>query len=158
MTVYLVRHAVAVGRSDWDDDDGLRPLTKKGHRQARGLVDLLAHANVRRVLSSPARRCRDTVAPVAAKAALPVEDAAELAEGSDPDDAVESIRRLATDVGPDGDVVLCTHGDIVPDVVRRLAREGMRWDGDLRFAKGSTWVLSWDGDRFTEGRYEPPAT
>lgn len=153
MTVFLVRHAVAVGRSDWAGDDGLRPLTAKGQRQARSLVDLLAHADIRRVRSSPAVRCRDTVAPTAAKLALPVEDAAELAEGTDPAEATALARRLATE---EGDTVLCTHGDLVPEIVRQLARDGMRWDGQLRFAKGSTWVLTFDGDRCVDGRYEPP--
>ena len=153
MSVYLVRHAVAVGRSDWSGADRDRPLTKKGERQAHAVVDLLAHAEIQRVVTSPAVRCRDTVAPVASKFGLElvVDDA--LAEGAKAKDALELARRLA-DQG--GDTVLCTHGDLVPDLIRRLSRDGMRWDGDLRFAKGSTWLLSWDGDRFTDGRYFPP--
>lgn len=153
MTVFLVRHAVAVGRSGWDGDDEIRPLTKKGHRQARTLVDLLADADIRRVLSSPALRCRDTVAPIAAKLGVPVEDSAPLAEGHAAEGTVALVRALAADPG---DVALCTHGDLVPEVVRRLARDGMAWDGDLRYAKGSTWVLEWDGDRCIAGRYVPP--
>jgi 8-oxo-dGTP diphosphatase len=154
MNVYLVRHAVAVGRSEWQAADRLRPLTKKGERQSAGLVDLLATADIRRISSSPALRCRDTVAPLAAKLGLDVEDAEELAEGAKPKAAVELARHLAASAG--GDVVLCAHGDLVPEIVRRLGREGLDWDGDLRFAKGSTWVLEWDGERFTEGRYVPP--
>ena len=56
----------------------------------------------------------------------------------------------------EGDTVLCAHGDLIPELVRLLSRDGMNWDGDLRFAKGSTWVFSWDGDRCVEGRYVPP--
>lgn len=153
MTVYLVRHAVAVGRSDWDGDDRLRPLTKRGGRQALGLVDLVASADVQRVLSSPALRCRDTVAPLASKLGLAVDDDERLAEGARPKDAVHLARAVA---GEEGDTVLCAHGDLIPEMLRRLTREGLRRDGDLRFAKGSTWVLSWDGERFTDGRYVPP--
>jgi len=155
MTLYLVRHAVAVGRSEWAGDDAVRPLTKRGERQAAALVELLDGTAVRRVLSSPTVRCRDTVAPLAARLALPVEEAAELAEGTDPDDTVRLARCLAREL--DGDAVLCTHGDLVPEVVRRLARDGMRWDGELRFAKGSTWVLDFDGERCVEARYVEPA-
>lgn len=155
MTVYLVRHAVAVGRSSWKGPDHLRPLTKRGARQATGLVDVLTEPDidVRQVASSPAVRCRDTVAPLAAKLGLDVDDAKQLAEGAKPKDALELLHRLA---GAGGDAVACAHGDLIPELVRRLARDGMAWDGDLRFAKGSTWVLETDGTRFTEGRYLPP--
>jgi broad specificity phosphatase PhoE len=153
MTVYLVRHAVAVGRSDWPGDDDLRPLTKRGGRQARGLVDLLVDADVRRVASSPAVRCLDTVAPLASTRGLDVESAPGLAEGAATKDAVELARTVAA---KRGDAVLCTHGDVMLAVMRRLSRDGMRTDGDLHLAKGSAWALSWDGGHFTKGRYLPP--
>ena len=153
MTLYLVRHAVAVGRSDWSGADHLRPLSKRGERQALALVDLLSHAEIHRVVSSPAVRCRDTVAPLASKFGLDIDDADALAEGAKATKAVELAQHLGA---KGGDTVLCTHGDVVPEVVRHLSRQGMRWDGDLRFAKGSTWVLEWDGDRCVAGRYVPP--
>jgi phosphohistidine phosphatase SixA len=155
MSVYLVRHAIALERSDWAGDDRLRPLTKRGERQADAIVELLAGNDVRRITTSPTTRCRDTVLPLAAKVGVAVDDADELAEGADAAATVELLRSLAA-IG--GDAVACTHGDLIPDVIRRLAREGMQWDGNLRFAKGSTWVLSWDGARFTSGQYLPPGT
>lgn len=154
MTVYLVRHAVAVGRSSWDGEDRQRPLTKKGQRQAKALPGVLGGADVHRVLTSPAARCRDTVQPLAARLGVDVEDADELAEGASAERAVELARVLAT---KDGDTVLCTHGDLIPEVLRALARDGMAWDGELRFAKGSTWVLRFDGDRCVDAEYRPPA-
>jgi phosphohistidine phosphatase SixA len=153
MSVYLVRHAIALERSDWTGDDRLRPLTKRGERQADAVVELLAGNDIRRITTSPTTRCRDTVLPLAAKVGVAVDDAEELAEGADAAATIALLRSLAA-IG--GDAVACTHGDVIPDVVRRLARDGMQWDGDLRFAKGSTWVLSWDRDRFTDGRYIPP--
>lgn len=155
MTVYLVRHAVAVGRSSWEGEDRERPLTKKGQRQAKALPGVLAEAHVHRVLTSPALRCRDTVRPLAARLGIDVEEADELAEGAGAERAVELTRVLAT---KDGDTVLCTHGDLIPEVLRVLARDGMSWDGDLRFAKGSTWALRFDGDRCVDADYRPPAS
>ena len=40
MTVYLVRHAKAGERGVWDGDDQLRPLSGRGHLQARGLLEV----------------------------------------------------------------------------------------------------------------------
>ena len=153
MTVYLVRHAVAESRSGWgDEDDELRPLTKRGERQADGLVDLLAGADIRRVVSSPAVRCVQTVAPLARKLGLEVRTTDVLAEGSSSRTAYE----LAQDaMRRKGDTVLCTHGDIVPEVLRRVARDGADRPSSLRWAKGSTWVLETDGQKFTKARYLP---
>jgi phosphohistidine phosphatase SixA len=154
MAVYLVRHAVAQSRAEWGNEpDELRPLTKRGERQAAGLVDLLAKSDVRRILSSPTVRCIDTVAPPAKELGLEVKVADELAEGA----GTRSAYDLVLDVGRrKGDSVLCTHGDVVPEVLRRAARDGARLPEELRWAKGSTWALETDGEKITEGRYLPP--
>ena len=70
MTVFLVRHADAKSRANWPHPDETRPLTRKGGTQADGLVDLLRKHPVRRILSSPAVRCVETVAPLANKLGL----------------------------------------------------------------------------------------
>ena len=153
MAVYLVRHAIAVGRSAWKHGDEERPLTKRGERQAQGLVDLLAPAQIRRMHTSPTERCRATVRPLADKLGLDPRDAPELMEGGDNDKA---IGLLCRDAAKKGDSVLCTHGDVVPDLLRRLAAEGLRLPDQVRWPKGSTWVLDWDGDQFSIGHFLPP--
>ncbi len=153
MTVYLVRHADAKRRSNWHADDRLRPLTKKGERQAAALVDRLRDADVRRVLSSPAVRCIETVKPLAIKHSVAVEPADTLLEAQ-PTKA--ALRTMLDAADGEGDVVLCTHGDLVPELLRALGKQGVRLVDDLRFAKGSTWVLAGHGRALTEGRYLPP--
>ena len=64
MTIYLVRHAKAGERGVWEGDDQLRPLSGRGHLQARGLLDVLADAQFDRLLSSPYVRCMETVVPL----------------------------------------------------------------------------------------------
>ena len=155
MPVYLVRHAVAQSRSDYGaGDDDLRPLTRRGERQAARLTDMLAQADVRRVYSSPAVRCVDTVAPVAGKLGLEVRPVAALKEGSGGRAAYDLLRDCA---GRKGDSVLCTHGDIVPELLRRVSRDGAALPGELRWAKGSTWVLETDGSGVTKATYVPPS-
>jgi phosphohistidine phosphatase SixA len=154
MAVYLVRHAVAQSRSDYGDgDDDLRPLTKRGERQAARLTDMLAEADVRRNFSSPAVRCVNTVAPLARKLGLEVRTVAALVEGSGGRGAYDLVRDCAR---RKGDSVLCTHGDIVPEVLRRIARDGAALPDELRWAKGSTWILETDGDHVIKATYVAP--
>jgi phosphohistidine phosphatase SixA len=106
----LVRHASAGSRSDWNEDDKLRPLDPRGHEQADALVELLRPFDVHRVVSSPYVRCVQTVEPVAAALGVEVELDDRLAEGAG-SAALELLRE-------DG-VVACTHGDVVEDVLGR---------------------------------------
>ena len=68
MIVLLVRHARAGDREKWEGDDRLRPLDRKGRRQAEGLVELLAEYPIERLLSSQYLRCIQTFEPLAARA------------------------------------------------------------------------------------------
>jgi phosphohistidine phosphatase SixA len=154
MALYLVRHAVAVGRSAWHHADEKRPLTPKGRRQAQALLRLLDGVDVRRILSSPAVRCRETVEPLAAAHRLEVRDTPELAEGHGARKAMEVLTEAAA---KKGDSVLCAHGDLIPELLRRLGREGVRLESGPLFAKGSTWELHVEDDRIVRGLYHPPA-
>ncbi len=152
MTLYLVRHAKAGSRRDWEGPDHERPLSRKGRRQAEGLVDLLAARPVRRVLSSPYLRCVQTVEPLADKLGLPVEEAPALAEGASSEEAVSLLRDL---VGTSA--VLCTHGDLIPPILDTLAAtEGLPLPPGYPFAKGSTWELDVVNGRWLAARYVPP--
>jgi len=153
MTVFLVRHADAKSRANWPGDDELRPLTKKGETQACGLVVQLEGAKIRRVLSSPAVRCTNTVEPLASEHGVKVQHAEVLLEGSDAVKAYELLRQVAKEKG---DSVLCTHGDLVPELLRIAGREGMAVDDEPRWPKGSTWAIDVDGKRFTRARYLAP--
>src|SRR4051812_43300442 len=154
MTVFLVRHADAKSRANWPDDDVHRPLTGKGEAQAAGLADLLHDARVKRILSSPALRCVDTVEPIAAKQGVKVETSDKLFEGADLTRAYEMLRAVAADKG---DTILCTHGDLVPELLRLASRDGMTLQDTPRWPKGSTWAIEGDGRSFTKARYSPPA-
>ncbi len=131
MAVLLVRHAEAGDRDRWEGPDEERPLTAEGQAQAQGLTEALAGYDVGRVLSSPYLRCTQTVEPLAAAHGLPVEASDELAEGSGRV-ALRRVRSLLQ--GPD--TVLCTHGDVVEEVLDGL---GVRRSQETE--KGATWVL-----------------
>ena len=151
MPLLLVRHAVAVSRRAWPGPDRLRPLDGRGRRQAEGLVAQLKRFDVARILSSPTDRCIQTVEPLARELDLPVEEAPELAEGMGT--SAIGLARL----GVDGPVLLCSHGDVLPELIDRLDEDGRLGTGrERRFAKGATWVLEAEGGRFTRAHYLPP--
>jgi phosphohistidine phosphatase SixA len=151
MSVLLIRHANAGARKDWDGDDRLRPLSSKGQRQAEHLIDLLEGYAPQRILASPYIRCVETVSPLAAFLGINVEVIEALAEGSGTA-AMALVRAVASDK-----VALCTHGDVIPEILVALADED-RLDLGLRprQAKGSTWVLDATGGRFVKATYLPP--
>lgn len=148
---YLVRHAHAGSRSHWEGPDDQRPLSPKGQRQARHLEALLAEEPISRVLTSPAVRCTQTVEPLAAALGLPVEPTPLLAEGADPVAAIEHMLATAP-----ASPVLCSHGDLIPEIIRLLRRRGMRVVDDGPTKKGSFWALEFDGEAFTKATYHPP--
>ncbi len=153
MAIYVVRHAKAGDRQKWDGPDDLRPLSKKGQKQAHRLVDLLTERPVTRVVSSPSRRCVETVEPLAVQRGLKVEESEALREGVDGATVVGLARSLAGE-----SAVLCTHGDVIPVLLETLAqRDGLPLGDGYRCAKGSTWVLHPGGDgRFAAAEYLSP--
>jgi 8-oxo-(d)GTP phosphatase len=149
--IYLVRHAKAGTRAEWTGPDELRPLTKGGRRQAEALVERLTPFSIARVLSSPHIRCTETVVPLAKQRGLTVETSEMLVEGSDAEDVLDYLGRIA-----DEPSVVCSHGDVIGDVLTRLVEQGLAVESDLRWEKGSTWVLDFDGESFLYGRYLAP--
>ena len=152
MSVLLVRHAVALARNLWAGDDTARPLNERGRRQADAMVEQLTPFAIVRVASSPTVRCVDTVAPLATAGGLKVAEAEELAEGN----GAAATALVQSLVDEQGNVVLCTHGDVIGEVLGALDKIGARLGNDDRCQKGSTWVIGRDEKGRLEGRYIPP--
>lgn len=147
----LIRHAHAGSRRDWSGDDQLRPLSTHGRRQARRLVGALTPLAPQRILSSPYTRCLETVEPLARALGVRPEATNELTEGAGAE-ALRLIRALASEK-----VALCTHGDVIPEVLVALADEDrLDLGSNPRQAKGSAWVLEATGGRFVKATYLPP--
>lgn len=153
MAFLLVRHAKAGRRAEWDQPDDLRPLSPTGERQAQGLVGALAATATKRILTSPARRCIQTVEPLAEHLGLPVEEHPALAESAD----FEQTWALMLDLAA-ADALGCTHGNLIDLALDRLRRRGVEAEGGAWVAKkGSVWVLEADArPRFVRARPLPP--
>lgn len=146
MKIFLIRHAHAGHRSPGGRDI-YRQLSPRGQERADELARALADQGAVRILSSPATRCVQTVAPLAELAGVVVEECQPLWEGSGIDEALD----LLAIEGP-GCVVACSHGDIIPGVIELLA--GMNVPVQGRGCElGSIWILEFDGGRWTGARY-----
>jgi phosphohistidine phosphatase SixA len=104
----LLRHAHAVNKRAWSGRDQDRPLSERGFREAEALVEPLSAVPLRRLLSSPALRCRQTLDPLAHRLGVAIESTDLL--GRDVDAA--RVAELAEEPGSIG-AVLCTHGEIL---------------------------------------------
>lgn len=153
VTLYVVRHGRAGHRDDGDPLDSQRLLDDKGRRQAIWLADRLDGLPITAVWSSPLPRCHQTVEPFAERAGLEVELIESLAEGTDIDTAWAVI---ASAIEHDGDVVLCSHGDVIPELVRRAQGRGMVVPGRAGFTKGSVWTFTVEAGRIRRGDWDKP--
>jgi broad specificity phosphatase PhoE len=153
-TIHLIRHAKAKNRLEWTEPDDLRPLTKRGRREARALAERLASEELARLVSSPYVRCAQTLEPLAAAADLSIETTEALAEGADGTDAVELLLALASE----GPAACCTHGDVLSDVLGIVAGAGVHLGGPQDAPVASTWVFEVEDGRFAGARFveQPP--
>lgn len=148
--IYLVRHAKAGERRVWEGDDEARPLSKDGWKQSEVIAKRLAAKGASSLHSSPYVRCMQTLEPLAKRLGVDVEADQRLFEG----EPFEPVLELLGEVGTGA--VLCSHGDIIPDVIRALARRDMEVQSTPDWRKGSIWVLKRKGDRITKGKVWPP--
>ena len=148
--IYLVRHAKAGSRSAWMGDDSTRPLVDEGFAQAKVIATRLAPLHPVRLVASPYLRCRQTLEPLAEMTSLMVEPVEALREGTDTDTALNFLASLA-----DGSVA-CSHGDVIPAVLKRLEWHGLEivdWP-DTR--KGSVCRLERREGTFVRASFSPP--
>ena len=163
--VLLIRHASAGSRRKWDRPDNLRPLDKKGRKQAEALAGSLhdaldvSNGDIAQVLSSPFKRCIETVEPLAQAAGRKVEVAKALAEGHE-----QAAAELfwSTVRGPAGTesrtVALCTHGDIIPALLDQISDGGVDLGRSPRWSKGSVWAFEVREGSIAAARYVAPLT
>jgi 8-oxo-dGTP diphosphatase len=146
-TVYVLRHARAGSRSRWDGtDDRMRPLTPRGQRQALAIATNLA-PYIREVHSSPYLRCVETVAPLATLIGTDVVIDERLAEGRD------WLETLALIEASTSSIAICTHGDVLGDLIFRLQQRGVAELGEIE--KGCTWSITVADGAVVDARYHP---
>ena len=146
----LVRGAAATPREQWMHSEMTRPLAQDGKITAHVLGNLGSFFEIDRIVSAPATRCIETVAPLAYRESLTVEVSHALTDGRTTEaiELVEGVRGTGT--------VLCTHEDVVTGILTWLAdRDRTTLEARLRQRRGSVWALTGDRSRYTAAFYIP---
>ncbi len=142
--VLFVRHAHAGERSGWPPPDSARPLDPTGHRQATALADLLTLFQPTRLISAPARRCLQTLAPLARLTDQSVDVESVFDEAAYQDHPSEPATRLRSLAEAGGVAVVCGQGLVIRRTMPLLAGRGSA--KDFATAKATGWVLPFAGD------------
>jgi 8-oxo-dGTP diphosphatase len=149
-TLYFVRHAKAGNRGHWEDDDRVRPLSKSGIKQAEALVSVLGPYPISAIFSSPYLRCLQTVESLARARRLAVQETRHLAEGA----GLKGAFRFIEDPELD-EVALCTHGDVIQELIDDLIRRRIVKASQMELGKGSSWVVEVEDGSPVSARYIP---
>ena len=148
----LIRHAHAGSRRDAHGPDRARRLSAKGVKQARSLVETLEgfalSGSCRALHSGASRPCCRSPKPSTSR----WRRTTALAEGTGLA-ALALVRSVANEK-----IALCTHGDVIPEILVALADEDHLDLGPRpRQAKGSVWVLEAEGEPLRQGGLPAPA-
>lgn len=128
----LVRHGSAGTRQAWKGDDDLRPLDTDGLAQARVFAQVLPAYLPELLLSSPSRRCVQTLEAYSADIRI---ESLLSEQGQDPDKTAALVREVNVPT------VVCSHGKVLPNLITELS--GTR----VHLRKGAFAVLHRVGDR-----------
>ena len=160
VTLYVVRHAHAGRRSNWTGDDRTRPLSDRGELEAKSIATTIDQRRTQgatpRVLASPARRCLQTVQPLAAQSGADVVEDVRLFEGASRDEIATLLDDVTGTSTGDDVTVVCSHGDVIPILLELLVDAGMEPERKLVWQKASTWIVDRTGGAWGPGRYVPP--
>lgn len=119
--VIALRHAKAVARSAWKGSDATRPLTDRGAQQAEAIVAPLRAFGVRRIITSDAERCRQTVAPLARGLKRAPKETALISQDAWEDGLSDVRTVIGKRVRARKPAVVCSHGPVLPEILSELA-------------------------------------
>lgn len=121
----VLRHAKAMARSDWRGgkvvDDGKRPLHDFGKAQAKALIKPLSAFGVKHVVTSPWKRCRETVLPFAVKRKLTVIERSQLSELGNAKRPSRTSNVVEDVIEVDKASVICSHRPSLPTILKTLS-------------------------------------
>ena len=116
----IARHGKATPHDEWDGDDSRRPLTAVGMQQSRNIAGGLAAFGPVAILSSPAIRCLQTVAPLSYKLGMEIRESGKISQDKWTKEGDRVIDFIATRLRKGTPVVMCSHGPVIPQMVSEI--------------------------------------
>jgi len=118
----ILRHAKALSRETWEEDDRQRPLSPAGQLQLPYIDQILKAFGVTNLFSSSSTRCVETLEPYAASISSQIVTTSLLTEEEAQDHTVGAyIAHLAQAVGVAGTpTVVCGHMPVIPSMLTAL--------------------------------------
>ncbi len=118
--IILLRHAKALKRTEWDGDDGDRPLEHRGQLQAKRLLPIYLPYGAEEIHTSDALRCIETIDELARslqKTPIFSTDLSEYGFELDRQAPLDYVQDLMDRGIP---AIVCSHNPIIPKVVKKL--------------------------------------
>jgi 8-oxo-dGTP diphosphatase len=121
-SLIVLRHAKATPRTEWSNGEATRPLLPEGELQAKRLVKLLKSYGPRRLITSPWRRCHDTVVPYAKSSKRKLVKRSQITEFKSKKNPKQA-RQLMEDLFKDSkNALVCTHRPALPEVLEAVSQ------------------------------------
>jgi len=131
----IARHGKATPHEDWDGEDSLRPLTAVGMQQSRNIAGGLAAFGPMAIVSSPAIRCLQTVAPLSYKLGMEIRESGKISQDKWTKEGDRVADFIAARFRKSKPVVMCSHGPVIPQMVSEIvAQTGGTVTDDVRRA------------------------
>jgi len=151
--VLYIRHGRAHQRRNWDGDDNLRPLDKKGRRQAEMLVPMLLPYKPLTVYSAEPERCQATAAPLADELGVEIIVDEMFGDKAYVEKPAKCQQRFQELIDAGGTSVVVSQGTAIPDMIAWLSANGRLPLDEIAAKKASVWVLSFNDGQLTGADY-----
>lgn len=117
----LLRHAQATPRTEWKGQEAKRPLLPEGKQQAKRLVGLLSAFGPKRVVTSPWKRCEQTIEPYAKAGKKKIIERSQLTELSSKLSPRKTKVAVEALFDQSKSALLCSHRPALPTITQTLA-------------------------------------
>jgi 8-oxo-dGTP diphosphatase len=153
-TLLIVRHAKAGKKRRWQGEDSLRPLDSEGVAQAARLAAVAPCYGPSRIASADLLRCADTVRPLSHDLGLPIDIEPKLGRDAYAADPRATLAWVRDQVDQGGTAVLCSQGEVIPDLMTRLSAGSPLKMRRPAARKGSVWALSFAAGKLVGADYD----
>lgn len=137
----LLRHAKAIAREDWQNEDLDRPISAVGEQQAKRLISTLTPFGIREIHSSSAVRCYETINPLARALSLDYFFTDSLTEYVFTKNAARTFKYIDRLLENGEPTLVCGHNPILPQyLAEKYSRQSFEIN-EAALKPGEAWIL-----------------